>query len=99
MTAFIRRREFITLVGSAAAAWPLAARAQQSAMPVIGYLAQGTPEATAGLVVAVRKGLGEAGLVESKDLSASCAGQATTPTGCLDWQMIWCSVGWRSLSP
>jgi ABC-type uncharacterized transport system substrate-binding protein len=65
----MKRRELITLLGGAATAWPLAARAQQ-AIPVIGYLAQGTPEATAGLIVAVRKGLGETGLVESKDFAS-----------------------------
>src|SRR5262249_36863225 len=63
------RREFITLIGGAAVAWPLAARAQ-GAPPVIGYLAQGTPEATGALVAAVRKGLAEAGIVEGKDATS-----------------------------
>ena len=62
----MRRREFIALLGGAAA-WPLVAGAQQMGRPVIGYLAQGTPEDTAELLAAVRKGLSEAGLVEGKD--------------------------------
>ena len=65
----MKRRKFITLLGGAAAAWSLAARAQQPP-PVVGYLAHGTPEGGAALVAAVRKGLGEARLVEDKDFTS-----------------------------
>ena len=66
----MRRREFITLVGGAAAAWPLAARAQQPTMPIVGYLGLSEPEGGADIVAAIRKGLGEVGLVEGKDFTS-----------------------------
>jgi putative tryptophan/tyrosine transport system substrate-binding protein len=65
----MRRRDFISLVGRSAVAWPLAARAQQPPMPVIGYFNPGTPEGLSGYLRALRQGLKESGYVESENVA------------------------------
>jgi putative ABC transport system substrate-binding protein len=69
MAIHIRRREFMATLGGAAVAWPLGVRAQQPAMPVVGWLNSETPSGYAPYAAAFRQGLSEAGFVEGRNVT------------------------------
>jgi ABC-type uncharacterized transport system substrate-binding protein len=70
----MKRREFITLIGGAATAWPVAVCAQQPAMPMIGFLSPGSPKSDTGRMSAVRQGLRETGYIEDQNYAIEYRG-------------------------
>ena len=69
MASYIERRKFLATLGCAAAAWPLAARAQQPAMPVVGYIGGQSPDLWAGRLRAFHQGLSQTGYIEGRNVA------------------------------
>ena len=80
----IGRRQFISAIGGAAVAWPLAARAQQPALPVVGFLDLNSPEAMGDYIAAFELGLDRTGFVEGRNVALDTVGRAAIWTTVAD---------------
>jgi putative tryptophan/tyrosine transport system substrate-binding protein len=81
----MRRRDLIASLAATAAGLPLAARAQQRKMPVVGFLWSTSPAAAAPVIAGFYQGLGEAGYVERQNVTIDTVGRKATMIGCLHW--------------
>jgi putative tryptophan/tyrosine transport system substrate-binding protein len=92
----MRRREFVAGLGAAAATWPLAARAQKAAMPVVGFLSSRSPNESKHLVAAFRTGLQTGGgYVEGQNVAIEYRWRRVNMIVCRSWRPIWFAVVWR----
>jgi len=90
----MQRREFITLVGGAAAAWPLAADAQKPAMPVIGVLESGSATSTTSLSAEFHAGLKESGFVQGQNVTIEYRRRKRNMIGCRHLRLSWLADKW-----
>ena len=92
----MKRREFMALLGGAAAAWPLTTSAQQ-AKPVIGFLSARSARDSARLVVAFGKGLEETGFSEGRIFLSNTGSRMAGWIDCRNWRLIWSAGVWPCL--
>ena len=84
----MRRRKFISLLGSAAAVWPFATRGQQS-IPIIGFVSSRSPEESGHLLAAFRTGLKDGGFIEGQNVAIEFRWATVNTISCRRWRPIW----------